>query len=77
MSKDADFTHFCDLAARGIHPGASGGEKAAAALARAAYDHFVLLDFSAQRGFGQWLAFVEQSPSNFRDLMEGWGYDFD
>ena len=76
MSKDYDLSHFCDLAEHGNDKGCSTGEYAAASLAKAAYDDYLLLDQAARRGFRAWLICVEESPTDCRDQMEGWGYEF-
>jgi hypothetical protein len=76
MSKDYDLSHFCDLAANGICPGASSGAQAASILARVAYVEYLRLDAAARRGFSEWLVCMAADPSHCRDLMEGWGYEF-
>ncbi len=76
MSKDYDLSHFCDLAEHGQCAGSSAGERAAAVLARAAYEQFLLLDGPARRGFVEWLVDVSAAPMSCRELMEEWGYEF-
>lgn len=77
MSKEQDLEHFKSLAIRGYQPGRSGGEKAAAVLAGDAYQHFLLLDASARRGYLAWLRLFADYPGTCLAEMEGWGYDFD
>ena len=59
---ERDLLHFVDLARQGKLPGASGGEKAAAAIALVMVDKAVVLDRSARRGFEDWFQHLQADP---------------
>ncbi len=64
-----DVKHFVDLAARGKHPGSSGGEKRARRLAVAVLENLPGLDDSAIAGLLEFVRCVQTSPSLSRQLV--------
>lgn len=64
--------HFLRLVRDGNSPAASGGARAANALARVCYEHAGRLDAQAADGLHEWIELVRSTPSEAWDVLEGW-----
>jgi hypothetical protein len=61
---------FLELADRGAHRGASGGEKRAAQLAASIVDHVPGLDAQAVAGLIEFVRLAAYAPSTAREVLE-------
>jgi len=65
----SDLQHLLQLAARGAHAGASGGEKRACAIVRVVFDNAAGLDESASRGIVDLVDAVQSDWYEWRDRL--------
>lgn len=64
-------SHFANLARRGRHPGASGGETRAYQLAAAVIENVPGLDHSAKLGLVEFLVLAGNEPEVAREMLNG------
>lgn len=62
IDRSQSLRHFLTVAKRGERPGASGGEKAAYAIARACLDHAVRMGETAVIGLMEFVAIAKHQP---------------